>query len=249
MAKESWDLNWDQFTAPQNLKVEQNVKCLLVQYEDNETVKKASEHLNRWLVKGRFRIYENGECVDDSPRSIPNVTASKGDEKIRCCYDWNRCVIMLQNEKSKGEIVEVICGQLKANRIYTAEVHHGVREFKLGEMDGIVYTGLNTLDEGDCYPYKFYFVRMGQELIAKALVGHYNIEMGEMAPTIEAIEVVQKMRGKGVAKSFLEFIEGEAWREGFPRIWADNTSENPKFWMNNGYSSDGDEAWKDLEDE
>ncbi|MHB8568495.1 MAG: GNAT family N-acetyltransferase [Nitrososphaerales archaeon] len=95
------------------------------------------------------------------------------------------------------------------------------------------------------YPETFCNFRLQKKLIAKALLGYVDGEMEKNAPTIIMMEVLKEYQNKGFGTKILKWIETDATKQGFDRIWASDT-QSLYFWKKRGYEIDIDEGVKYL---
>ncbi len=129
------------------------------------------------------------------------------------------------------------------------EMSHGKKSFRIKDVagEGSVYTGHKA--EDDLFPCKYFELKKGRLLIAKAYVPYYNGAMDELGPTIELLEVRRDMQGKGVGRKLVRFIEKEAREEGFDVIYVTDANKGYSFFKKMGYTLDdglNEEGWRYL---
>jgi GNAT superfamily N-acetyltransferase len=129
------------------------------------------------------------------------------------------------------------------NMVYVGEVEHGIRHGTLAGLGTLTEHVGNALSKGgiDLYPYRFIELRRGRAMIAKMLVSQFNREMWEAAPTMEALEVVENERRKGIATRLIGLVEAKAEEEGFDRVWGTDANLSYKLLEKLGYECDLDE--------
>lgn len=191
-------------------------------------------HPGAWNEKGRVMDVLQGTRTV----ALYEIDTTFGDIVVRCI-----------SGKLQGVFDRLVEGDLTEDAMFAGKVVHGERCFRLRSVPaaGTVVTGVVDQNEIYLYPYKFYELRTEEELIAKALVSHFNHEMAESAPTIELIEVVNGLRGYGIGKKLVSLIERHSLNEGFDRIWATDAGTSVSFWEHMGYDFDLDEGMKYLE--
>ena len=184
-------------------------------------------------------------------RTENRLTNAFIDERLICIVSvWNRVVII---SYFISELLDTFLDSLMFDErvIRIAYVSSECVLTQIGEFSFEASTGYLQKehvfeDFDDMLPKSIFRLLSDDDELGKARVKYCHFDMGDINPTIEAIEIVSTKRHKGLGSEFLKQIEEYFTRCGFELIRAENVYVSG-FFKENGYELNLDEGYKYLE--
>ena len=236
-----WELAWENYPGKSDIVPRSDLSTFITGYKSLEASKSATAALARLFERKGYSVAYATSGEQDSPED--NITvASKGVQRILfrddCGYLPIRCPLSLRTD-----VLDYTLNHGRVGRVFTGEVVHGVKRRVLAGLGTVTERigNVDSSDEIDLYPYEFIELRRGRTLVAKMLVSHHNYDMGEFAPTMELLEVVESERGKGFGSRMIGLVETEAKERGFDRVWGTDANLSHELLEKLGYECDLDE--------
>lgn len=242
-ARTSWDLGWRRYVSKSDIVADANLVTFIAGYGETDDSASAYKSLLSWLQEKGYTI--ESKASNRAIREAATTAASLRMGHILFLDDNGWMPIRCTVGRSHDDILAFLRRPGAEEPTFVGEIEHGIRHKIIAGL-GVLTIRVGAVDsEGvDLYPYKFLELRKGKRLVAKMLVGHFNYEMSERAPTMELLEVVPDERRKGIATRMVGFIETEAEKEGFDRVWGTDAERSYELLSKLGYEYDLEECVK-----
>ncbi len=212
-------------------------------FHPQENSQVATTSLESWLNNRDYKI--EAATTGSASNSSLKVGVKGGSKEVRFEDDLGWVPIRCKTGRARKEVLAWLDQLDIEGFMFAGEVVHVARHFELEGLGSVTErVGIVESAELSLYPFRFVELRRGRRLIAKMLVGYFNREMTEAAPTMELLEVVKEDRGKGIGSAIIRYAEEVAVDEGFDRIWGTDAEQSLGLLLSLGYQQDLEECVK-----